>query len=142
MADKNTEKKLIQNPNRIKTKLNDSSRTETFIFQFWIFYFHPLTFNFRLLISNFWLSVDFWLLIFNFCLFTFKFRLLTFNFGFSTAEFWILTLTSNLVGLLNLQIIYKGTLNLYNNPQRKDWTVGPVKWLWYPILSDSRAPSH
>ena len=26
--------------------------------------------------------------------------------------------------------------------QRKDWTVGPVKWLWYPILLDSRVPSH
>ena len=37
---------------------------------------------------------------------------MTSNFGFSTFEFLILTLTSDLVGLLNLQIIRKQTLNL------------------------------
>ena len=36
-----------------------------------------------------------------------------FTLYFSTCEFLILTLTSDLVGLLNLHIIRKGTLNMY-----------------------------
>ena len=123
MADKNAKKWFAieeLEPNKTETKRSEPNWNIYIL----IFNFHLLTF---ILIFN--LTLDFWLLISNFWLnfglsnfvswlLTFIFQLLSFNF----LTYGIQLLTSDLVGLLNLQIIHKVTFNLYNK--------NLVRWPW------------